>query len=120
MADANFDELRADLMASLGLDVLPKHEESDLADRDWEREWLKDFGPMKFGSRLWICPGDSDVDDAEAVIVRLDPGLAFGTGTHPDNRAVPGVAGRPRPQKLHDAGLRLWLGRTRNRRPAPG
>jgi len=82
-ADANFDALRADLLTSFGLDALPKHEISDLADRDWEREWLKDFAPMKFGSRLWICPGDSGVDDAEAVVVRLDPGLAFGTGTHP-------------------------------------
>ena len=81
--DANLDDLRADLIASLGIDELPRHEVSDLADRDWEREWLKDFGPMKFGSRLWICPGDSEVDDAEAVVVRLDPGLAFGTGTHP-------------------------------------
>jgi len=81
--DANLDELRADLIASLGIKKLPKHEVSDLADRDWEREWLKDFGPMKFGSRLWICPGDSEVDDVEAVVVRLDPGLAFGTGTHP-------------------------------------
>ena len=38
---------------------------------------------MKFASRLWICPGDTEVDDKDAVIVRLDPGLAFGTGTHP-------------------------------------
>ena len=82
-ADANFDELRADLVASLGVETLPKNEISDLEDRDWEREWLKDFGPMKFASRLWICPGDSEVDDDDAVVVRLDPGLAFGTGTHP-------------------------------------
>jgi ribosomal protein L11 methyltransferase len=82
-ADANFDELRTDLISSLGIEVLPKHEVSDLEDRDWEREWLKDFGPMKFASRLWICPGDSEADDEDAVVVRLDPGLAFGTGTHP-------------------------------------
>jgi ribosomal protein L11 methyltransferase len=82
-ADANFDELRADLISSLGLAALPKHAISVLQDRDWEREWLKDFGPMKFASRLWICPGDTVVDDEDAVIVRLDPGLAFGTGTHP-------------------------------------
>ncbi len=81
-ADANFDELRADLITSLSLTALPKHEISDLQDRDWEREWLKDFGPMKFASRLWICPGDTEIDDEDAVIVRLDPGLAFGTGTH--------------------------------------
>ena len=82
-ADTNLDELRSDLLQSLAIDVLPAHETSDLEDRDWEREWLKDFGPMKFGSRLWICPGDSTVDEQDAVVVRLDPGLAFGTGTHP-------------------------------------
>ena len=82
-ANANFDDLRANLKATLGIEVLPKHEISDLEDRDWEREWLKDFGPMKFGSRLWIRPGDTEVDDEDAVLVQLDPGLAFGTGTHP-------------------------------------
>jgi len=78
----DFDALRADLLQSLGVDSLPPHQVTDLADRDWEREWLKDFGPMQFGSRLWICPGDSQAP-ADAVVVRLDPGLAFGTGTHP-------------------------------------
>ena len=57
---------------------------SRLADRAWEREWLKDFQPMRFGRRLWVCPGDQlPPDDPEAVILYLDPGLAFGTGTHP-------------------------------------
>jgi len=57
---------------------------SRLADRAWEREWLKDFRPMRFGRRLWVCPGDQPPpDDPEAVILHLDPGLAFGTGTHP-------------------------------------
>lgn len=57
----------------------------DLADRVWEREWLKDFRPMRFGKRLWICPGGQRPAQAapEQVIVELDPGLAFGTGTHP-------------------------------------
>jgi ribosomal protein L11 methyltransferase len=82
-ANANFDDLRVDLKATLGIEALPQHEISDLEDRDWEREWLKDFGPMKFGSRLWIRPGDTEVDDEDAVLVQLDPGLAFGTGTHP-------------------------------------
>ena len=82
-ANANFDDLRADLKATLGIEELPKHEISDLEDRKWEREWLKDFGPMKFGSRLWIRPGDTEVDDEDAVLLQLDPGLAFGTGTHP-------------------------------------
>ncbi|HMA11664.1 MAG TPA: 50S ribosomal protein L11 methyltransferase [Steroidobacteraceae bacterium] len=55
-----------------------------VADRVWEREWLKDFHAMRFGRRLWIVPTHEDVPtDPQAVSVRLDPGLAFGTGTHP-------------------------------------
>jgi len=52
-------------------------------DRAWEREWLKDFHAMRFGERLWICPHHEQVADPNAVVVRMDPGLAFGTGTHP-------------------------------------
>jgi ribosomal protein L11 methyltransferase len=52
-------------------------------DRVWEREWLKDFHAMRFGERLWICPHHEQVTDPNAVVVRMDPGLAFGTGTHP-------------------------------------
>lgn len=58
-----------------------------IADRAWEREWLKDFRPMRFGQRLWICPGGQRprLDEAaiEPCLIELDPGLAFGTGTHP-------------------------------------
>jgi ribosomal protein L11 methyltransferase len=54
-----------------------------VAERVWEREWLRDFHAMRFGRRLWICPRHESVADPEAVVVRLDPGLAFGTGTHP-------------------------------------
>lgn len=54
-----------------------------LEDKDWVREWMDQFHPMKFGQRLWICPSWRDVPDPTAVNVMLDPGLAFGTGTHP-------------------------------------
>jgi ribosomal protein L11 methyltransferase len=54
-----------------------------LPERAWEREWLKDFHAMRFGERLWICPRHERVTQPDAVIVTLDPGLAFGTGTHP-------------------------------------
>ncbi len=54
-----------------------------IEDKDWEREWMANFHPMRFGSRLWICPSWCDVPDPTAVNVMLDPGLAFGTGTHP-------------------------------------
>jgi ribosomal protein L11 methyltransferase len=53
-----------------------------LADRVWEREWLRDFHPMCFGRKLWVAPHHAHVHTQGAVIVRLDPGLAFGTGTH--------------------------------------
>jgi len=80
--EADLALLQDDLKTSLEIDALPLHDVTELKDRAWEREWLKDFGPMRFGNRLWILPGDSSVDDENAVVVRLDPGLAFGTGTH--------------------------------------
>lgn len=54
-----------------------------LEDKDWEREWMDNFHPIKFGNRLWVCPSWRDIPDPTAVNVLLDPGLAFGTGTHP-------------------------------------
>ena len=81
--DADMDVFRKGLLGALGVTQLPDHRIEDLADRAWEREWLKDFGAMRFGERLWICPTGSEVEDDGAVVVNLDPGLAFGTGTHP-------------------------------------
>ncbi|MDY4375048.1 50S ribosomal protein L11 methyltransferase [Pectobacterium carotovorum] len=60
-----------------------KHRIEQLEDKDWEREWMDNFHPMQFGKRLWICPSWRDIPDPTAVNVMLDPGLAFGTGTHP-------------------------------------
>jgi ribosomal protein L11 methyltransferase len=54
-----------------------------LPERAWEREWLKDFHALRFGRRLWVCPRHEQVSQSDAVVVTLDPGLAFGTGTHP-------------------------------------
>ncbi|NHB89962.1 50S ribosomal protein L11 methyltransferase [Photorhabdus tasmaniensis] len=59
------------------------HKIEQLEDKDWEREWMDNFHPMRFGHRLWVCPSWRDVPDPDAVNVMLDPGLAFGTGTHP-------------------------------------
>lgn len=57
----------------------------EVADRDWERAWMDRYQPMQFGRRLWIYPWNVEPphDDLDSTIVRLDPGLAFGTGTHP-------------------------------------
>ena len=81
-ADTDLRELEDDLLLTLKLAKLPPHRVEGLEDRAWEREWLKDFRPMQFGKRLWISPGDSTVEQHDAVVIRLDPGLAFGTGTH--------------------------------------
>jgi ribosomal protein L11 methyltransferase len=73
------------LAATIGCDRSRMSVE-DVEERVWEREWLKDFKPMRFGRALWICPSHAQVDDPQATVVRLDPGLAFGTGTHPTTR----------------------------------
>ncbi|MDH4018564.1 MAG: 50S ribosomal protein L11 methyltransferase [Xanthomonadales bacterium] len=52
-------------------------------DQQWERVWMDRFKPMQFGSDLWIVPGDAKIPDSALYALRLDPGLAFGTGTHP-------------------------------------
>ncbi|MBS0380263.1 MAG: 50S ribosomal protein L11 methyltransferase [Proteobacteria bacterium] len=79
--DTPAEPLMAALVAALGLEASAIRAQA-IADRAWEREWLKDFHAMRFGRRLWICPHHERVTDPEAVVVALDPGLAFGTGAH--------------------------------------
>lgn len=62
--------------------AMPGYTLSQLGDQDWERTWLDNFRPMQFGEHFWICPVESQAPDSQATILRLDPGLAFGTGTH--------------------------------------
>ncbi|MEH6388241.1 MULTISPECIES: 50S ribosomal protein L11 methyltransferase [Pseudomonas] len=62
---------------------LPAYEFENIADQDWERSWMDNFQPMRFGKRLWIVPSWHDAPEPDAVNLLLDPGLAFGTGTHP-------------------------------------
>jgi len=88
--NALFDELtdRRGLAAALG-ELLPWLEPEQLdfrvvEDQDWERVWMDQYQPMAFGRRLWIYPWNIEPPaDGERVVVRLDPGLAFGSGTHP-------------------------------------
>ena len=79
-ADTAPDMVMMELQSQLG--NLPPHQFEHIADRAWEREWLKDFHAMRFGDKLWVCPDGQRPDDPDAVIIDLDPGLAFGTGTH--------------------------------------
>ena len=62
---------------------LPEHQFEEIADQDWERSWMDNFKPMRFGRRLWIVPSWHETPEPDAVNLLLDPGLAFGTGTHP-------------------------------------
>jgi ribosomal protein L11 methyltransferase len=61
---------------------LPDYRHEVVADQPWERVWMDDFQPMAFGQRLWIVPSWSEPPDPAAINLKLDPGLAFGTGTH--------------------------------------
>jgi ribosomal protein L11 methyltransferase len=54
-----------------------------LEDQAWERSWMEHFKPMLFGNKLWICPTGMEKIEPNTVCMTLDPGLAFGTGTHP-------------------------------------
>jgi ribosomal protein L11 methyltransferase len=62
---------------------LPEHQAEVIEDQDWERSWMDNFHPMRFGQRLWIVPSWHAAPEPGAVNLLLDPGLAFGTGTHP-------------------------------------
>ncbi|MCP3697659.1 MAG: 50S ribosomal protein L11 methyltransferase [Aliivibrio sp.] len=81
-AETDMDLVIAQLKASTVLDDNFAYKVEQLEDKDWEREWMDNFHPMKFGERLWICPSWREIPEPDAVNVMLDPGLAFGTGTH--------------------------------------
>jgi len=80
MADSNMDEAIAALS---GLDGAGSARVEILEDKDWEREWMQHYEPMRFGNRVWICPSWKEPPEPDAINLLLDPGLAFGTGTHP-------------------------------------
>jgi ribosomal protein L11 methyltransferase len=77
--------LQLQLAAAWSPKPLPAMRFIELPEQDWVRAWLDDFKPMRFGKRLWVCPEElrQDVQQADATVLLLDPGLAFGTGTHP-------------------------------------
>ena len=81
--DRNPDDLRSLINQSLNTDTSRQLKMERLEDQAWERAWLADFHPMPFGQRLWVCPAGQRPEATNATILELDPGLAFGTGTHP-------------------------------------
>lgn len=71
------------LTEQVGAAKIIRHSIELIEEQNWERAWLEHFHPMQFGKRLWICPSVQAPPDPNAVNIILDPGLAFGTGTHP-------------------------------------
>lgn len=82
-AETDMNEIVSLLKQAHHLDENTAYKIEQIENKDWEREWMDNFHPMQFGKRLWICPSWREVPDQNAVNVMLDPGLAFGTGTHP-------------------------------------
>lgn len=81
--DTNPDDLRSLVNQALNQESSKSLKLEVLEDQTWERAWMDSFHPMKFGKNLWVCPKGELPDEDGAVIIELDPGLAFGTGTHP-------------------------------------
>jgi len=83
--DTDLAPVIADLRELLPDGATARFETELIEDQDWVRVWLKDCPPLQFGERFWVVPHEklAEVTDPQAIVLRLDPGLAFGTGTHP-------------------------------------
>ncbi len=84
--DTDKPSLEAAIRSAIGqLGIMAELTLEPLEDQDWERAWMENFHPMQFGEHLWIVPRDRQppADAVDPVVVFLDPGLAFGSGTHP-------------------------------------
>ena len=97
------------------------HASARVEDQDWERAWMDQYVPLHFGARTWIVPWNQPLPDgaeaADAAVVRLDPGLAFGSGTHPTTSLclqwLDATRRRRRTARRARARLRLRLGHPR-------
>lgn len=82
--DASIDTANTTALAERRFgNKLPEHKWEQLEDKDWEREWMSNYHAIECGDRLWICPSWQEPPEPSKVNLMLDPGLAFGTGTHP-------------------------------------
>ena len=80
---SDLDHLENKLLQELNLKILPKKKITKITQKDWHNEWQKSCGPIKIGKRLRICPDHSKINNDKYIQVILNPGLAFGTGSHP-------------------------------------
>ncbi len=85
-AERGLDTVIAELTGIFAPKNLPDYRVASLPDQDWERCWMDRFQPMQYGRDLWICPTWCDVPDPDATNVMLDPGMAFGSGSHETTR----------------------------------
>lgn len=82
-ANTDMDAVIQQIKFAWGNNKFPAWQLNPLEDKDWIKAWMDNFKPMQFGEQLWIVPGGYDTPDPDAINIHLDPGLAFGTGTHP-------------------------------------
>lgn len=85
-SDKDVVEILRNASALIGLDQVPEHRIETLDDNDWVRLTQSQFEPIPISSRLWIVPTWHTASDPNAINIVLDPGLAFGTGSHPTTR----------------------------------
>ena len=81
--EAGINTRAVELLLLAQLDELPEPRWEIVEDKDWQREWMQHYQPIDCGNDLWICPSWLRPPNPNATNVLLDPGLAFGTGTHP-------------------------------------
>ncbi len=75
--------IKTRLYAQFKADQMHNYRHEIIEDQEWERAWMEFYKPMKFAEKLWVCPTDQEQYETGTVCLTLDPGLAFGTGTHP-------------------------------------
>lgn len=88
-ADVDHAAIVAEATAACGIDTssgLPSYTLRPVADQDWVRLTQSQFEPMHIGKNIWVVPSWHDAPDPHALVLELDPGLAFGTGSHPTTR----------------------------------
>lgn len=81
--DADIETVTSRVCQEFDAKLLHDWRQEQIEDQAWERAWMEYYHPMKFGDKLWVCPTGQEQQEPGTVCMLLDPGLAFGTGTHP-------------------------------------
>jgi ribosomal protein L11 methyltransferase len=98
--DADQAQIIAEAAAAIGLAQPPAFTTRDVADADWVRLTQSQFEPIHIGTNIWVVPSWHEAPDPDGLILELDPGLAFGTGSHPTTRlCMEWLEAHPQPGK---------------------